>query len=380
MIKVLHVVSSLGNGGVESVLYNYYSNMDNEKFCFDFITHGEEIGLFEKKFNSEFQECKIYHISKRRNHPIKSAFEAYKIFKNKEYKIIHFHGHIEVVPQLLAAIIAGKRIRIVHSHNPKENDKLSSNIKSVLLPVIFKMFATNCMACSHIAGDYAFNNFFIKNKNYTVLNNAIDSELFLYNKDLRGKIRSDLNLNNKFVIGNIARFSDQKNHDFLLEIFFEITKVNSNSQLLLIGEGENRADIEKKVERLNLNDKVSFLGVREDIPTLMQAMDLFLLPSHFEGLGVVLVEAQANGLHCFASKDVIPEEVKISNLLEFLPLSCSAKEWAQSCLKFNYEYTRNDISTEIIGARYDIKNQANYLEKIYERGIINHDQSFACCE
>ena len=199
---------------------------------------------------------------------------------------------------------------------------------------------------------------------YTIVNNGIDTEKFVFDKQVRDKIRTGLKIENKFVVGHIGRFSYQKNHEFLIDIFNEVYKKNSNAVLLLLGCGELEKQIREKVHILGLDKAVIFNGTVSNANEFYQAMDCFVLPSHFEGLGIVAVESQASGLKTLCS-DVVPKEAQITNLLEFMSLSDTAEAWAEKVLSYDNRYGRRDMSDEIKKSGFDIKYSAKQLEGLY---------------
>ncbi|MGI6537804.1 MAG: glycosyltransferase [Caldicoprobacterales bacterium] len=215
-----------------------------------------------------------------------------------------------------------------------------------------------------MAGEWLFG----KNAEFTILKNSLDTKMYLFDEDKRAIVREKLNISEKFVIGHIGRFHVQKNHEFLIEIFRHIVNMHSGSILLLIGEGHLRDNIEQKVKFYNLQEKIKFLGVRSDVPDLLQAMDVFLFPSLFEGFPNVLAEAQAAGLRCVAS-DRITDSIKITDLIEFLSLEESSEKWAKEVLKYKDGYIRRDTSNEIIRAGYDNDHNIKWLEDFY----LEHD-------
>lgn len=208
---------------------------------------------------------------------------------------------------------------------------------------------------------------FGKNKNFTVIHNAINSENYKFDAVKREKIRCKLNLKNKFVVGHVGRFSYPKNHKFLINIFYEVQKIEPDSILMLVGDSVNDdkllVEAKEQVKILNIENKVLFLGMRNDVSDLMQAMDCFVFPSHFEGFGIVAVEAQAAGLKCYLS-DVIAKEVRITDLVNFISLQESPKAWADKILK-NRNYKREDMTEKIKTAGYEIKTEIKKIENFY---------------
>lgn len=197
-----------------------------------------------------------------------------------------------------------------------------------------------------------------------VLNNAIDTKAYKYNSEIRNETRKSLHLNNKFVIGHIGRFSDPKNHSFLIKVFAEVSKIKENSTLLLVGEGPLLGRVQKLVIKYSLEDKILFLGLRTDISDLLQAMDVFVLPSLYEGLPVIAVEAQAAGLPCVVS-DNVTNEIELTNILTFESLNTTPSVWAKKVISFATNIERRDVSREVIDAGYEIENEAKKLEELY---------------
>lgn len=357
MVRILHVVPNMDAGGLETFIMNMYRNIDREKIQFDFLVH------YKKKchYDDEIERLggKIYRLSFREdNNFIKYIYQLIKFFKNhKEYKIIHGHMLSAAFFYLGIAKINKVPIRIIHSHNTSTEKNLKGNIKSLMLK-LSKINSNLWLACSQKAG-----NFIYGNKEFKVINNAIDLNKFQYNNTVRDKIRKELKIEDKFVVGHIGRFNSQKNHIFLLEIFSELCKKNTNSILILIGKGELEEVIKSKIEELDLQDKVMLLGVRSDINDIYQGLDVFVLPSLFEGLPVVGVESQAAGLQTILS-DTISDEIRISNNVHFLKLTDGAKAWAEyinSLKSFEHIITTEQIKNN----GYDIKIECEKLSRLY---------------
>ena len=221
--------------------------------------------------------------------------------------------------------------------------------------------ATDLFACSKAAGEWLYG---VKHAGKTkVINNAIVASRFIYSEKKSQEMKKALNLEDRYIVGNIGRFSYPKNHHYLIDIFYELTKINANVTLLLIGAGELVDEIKQKVNELQLNEYVRFLGTRKDIPELLSAMDIFLLPSKFEGLPLVLIESQAAGVKIFAS-NIITEEVEITDLVTRLSLDDSPKCWAER-IAGTLKYDRRDTHKDIIESGYDIHSNAKWLEEFY---------------
>ena len=362
-IRVLQVVTKMDRAGLETMLMNYYRHIDRSKIQFDFLTHRSERGAYDDEIES--LGGKIY-----RTLPISPQY-VFRYLKDLEqffrdrpiYKIVHSHIDALSVYPLFAAKKAGTPIRISHSHtNNFDNDmKLPFRIISKsLIPWV----ATDFWGCSRSAIEFMFGKKIISSKKFIVLPNAIDSEKFKYNPNKRKDIRIKLRVDGKFVVGHIGRFAYPKNHEFLIDIFKEIHTTNPNSVLILVGEGEEKERILQKVKQLGLQNDVLFLGVRSDIPDLMQAMDVFLFPSRFEGLGVVLIEAQAAGLPCIASKDVIPEEVNVTGLVKFVSYDAHISKWREEILK-SMNVEREDMSYHLKESGYDVVSKSHEMTNMY---------------
>ena len=227
-------------------------------------------------------------------------------------------------------------------------------------------YATDFWACSRLAGEFFYSARVVDGPRYREINNAIDPIPFLYDPAMRQSARQELGLEDAFVVGHVGRLHFQKNQSFLLDVFKELYTRRPDARLLLVGQGEDEAMLREKVHRLGLEESVRFLGVRGDVPRLMQAMDVFAFPSVFEGLGIVLVEAQAAGLGCVTSTEV-PAIAKVTELLSFLPLSASPALWAQAVEQA--ACPRTDRRQEIADAGYDIHQQVRLLEKLLEETV-----------
>lgn len=354
-IRVLQCVSNMNRAGIETMLMNYYRNIDLSKIQFDFIVNKDEEGDYAEEIRK--MGGKIY-VSPGLN-PLK-WFKYQKfmndLFKtNPNYKIIHCQNEAMGFPALFAAKKNNIPIRISHSHNTTTRIDFKWPIK-ILYKYLLRKNANILVACSKAAGKYLFG------KDVEVINNAIDSEKFIFNAEKRKKIREMYNVKEKFVIGHVGRFEPQKNHEFLIDMFFEYLKVNNNSILMLIGDGSLKNKIEDKVKKLGIVDQVIFVGNIPNVNDYYQAMDLFVLPSFHEGLPVVGVEAQASGLKCLLSNK-ITEETDITGNVVFLPID-NTKEWINEIEK-NNSYKRENLKKVLIEKNFDIKSGAKKIEKMY---------------
>lgn len=358
-IRVLQVVTHMNRGGLETMLMNYYRNIDRTKVQFDFLTHRPENE--KKDYDDEIRSLggKIYHMPVlnpfSRNY-MKSLDAFFK--EHKEYKIVHSHLDCLSAYPLKIAKKNGVPVRIAHSHNTSQEKNLKYLIKDYSKKQIPK-YATHLFACGREAGEWMFGN-----HKFQIMNNAIDAKKFVYNEEVRKQKRQELGLDGKFVVGHVGRFNLQKNHEFLIEIFKELSIKEQDAVLLLVGNGELQDKIKEKVEKMGLEKRVIFYGISERIYEILQVMDSFVFPSLFEGLGIALVEAQAAGIQSFASKDVIPQEAKVTKLCHFISLDKSPKEWSEHILEMKNSKKINTYF-DIKKQGYDIEENVRKLEEFY---------------
>ena len=324
---------------------------------FDFLVHRYERAVYDDEI--EALGGRIYRLprlipwSVSYNKALNRFFE-----EHREYRIVHVHQDCLSSVILRAAKRQGVPVRIAHSHTANQD----RNIK-YLIKLFYKRFipgyATELFACGQQAGDWMFGG-----APYNIVNNAIDTISYCFSDETRKRIRKRLGISdNVMVVGHVGRFSPPKNHEFLVDIFAQILKIVPDARLLLVGDGELRSDIEKKIRELGIASNVIFTGVRSDVPNLMQAMDVFLFPSLYEGFGVVLAEAQASGLPCVIS-DQIPADCDLTDLISRYSLERDAKDWAQAvCDRRNFR--RKDTADEIAAAGFDIRKNAQWLQKHY---------------
>ncbi len=367
-IRILHVFGALDMGGAETLVMNIYRKIDRTKVQFDFIKHTNKVGVYEDEIKS--LGGKVYSIDSFNGANYFKYKKQWNVFfkQHPEYKIIHGHVRSTAAAYLKIAKRYGL-ITISHSHNTSSGVGISSIVKDVMQYPI-RYIADYFFACSDIAGKWLFGERIVnKNDAYRLIKNGIDIDSFIYNNEIRNTLRNQLNIQDKFVIGHIGRFTKQKNHSFLIDIFYEVYKIKKNAVLLLVGTGELEEAIKEKVKRLGIEENVIFAGTTRDANVFYQAMDVFVFPSLFEGLGIVVIEAQASGLHCIVSEE-IPREAYITDLIEKMYLKDSAYKWAEKILQYNCTYEHKSTYEEIKKSGYDIKGTADYLVEFYT-GINN---------
>lgn len=358
-IRVAHIIGKMVGGGVESFIMNYYRNIDRNKIQFDFIIDSDSKVVPRKEI--ENLGGRIIEIP-----PYQKIFsyikELKKVLKENEYKIVHSHLNALSVFPLYCAYSAKVPVRIAHSHSTTNKKEWKKNIIKNILKPFSKVFATDYFACSEHAARWLFGNKTFEQGKVSIIHNAIDVDKFRYNEEIRNKMRKELQIENKFVLGHVGRFVQQKNHDFLIDIFSEVYKENKNTVLLLIGDGPLEEKIKEKVNKLNLKDSVYFLGIKENVNEIMQAMDVFVFPSLYEGLGIVLVEAQCSGLPCVVSEEVPKEALILDNIVS-INLN-NAIEWKKIIL--NLSGKRERILLEEM-KKYNIAYSQKDLEQKYDR-------------
>lgn len=369
-IKVLYINGNImKRGGIESFMMNYYRRIDPQKVKIDFLVHGYEIGEFDEEILK--RGSKIYHVPTKSKHPIKYRKELYKIFSSGEYQIVHSHCDAISGWILKIASKAGVPIRIAHSHNTAT---LTHNRIKLLINDYYKRqipkCATQMFACSKAAGEWMFG----PKSDFKVIPNAIELEKYAFSKTSRDEVRKKFNCEENYVVGHIGRFDYQKNHSFIIELWREITSKHKNFKLMLVGDGDLRDEIERKIGEYKLEDSIIFTGVQENTGPFYSAFDSFILPSHFEGLPVVAVEAQANGLSCYLSKN-ITDEVCLTKLVERIDIT-GVERWVKA-LEKNAESMsvseRIENSSlairDIEEKKYGIETAAQLLQKFYEEQL-----------
>ena len=360
VIRVAQIVGKWFGGGVESIVMNYYSHIDRNKIQFDFICDSDSTNIPKDKIIS--MGGRVILVSPYQ-HIFKYNRELMKIFKENKYKIVHSHINTLSVFPLRIAKKAGVPIRIAHSHSTTNIKEWKKNILKQMLRPFSKVYANQYMCCSQYAGEWLFNKKTFKQGKVYLLNNAIDVDKFKYNKTIRADKRKELNIDdNTFVVGHIGRFVEQKNHLFLIDLFNELHKEKSNSLLILVGQGPLFDAVKAKVHRLGLENCVLLLGQRNDVFDLYQAFDMFVLPSLYEGLPVVGVEAQTSGLPSIFS-DKITKEVRLLESTKFISLDADInKVWVENMLT---KYDRFDVSEIIRNKNFDINIEAKKLTNKY---------------
>lgn len=359
-VKVLHILGGMGRGGAPSFIINNLERIDDDKVQFDFLVRKDNCAFDDilKKHKSH-----LYIVPEFPAKLIGNLVKTYRVFKQhgKEYDAIHIHANAlyYVLPSFLAKLFGIKKI-ILHSHNTQSNVS-----RFQLLHHINKLFvsfyANKFLACGEDAGKWMFGN-----KQFEVINNAVDVSKYSFNTASRSSIRKEFGISDTaVVVGNVGRFEEVKNHRFIIDVFYEYIRKNPDSHLLLPGEGTLLNEMKHKVKSLGISNKVTFTGSRGDIDKIYSAMDVILMPSHYEGLPFVLIEAQCAGLKCLISENVT-EECIITDLCYCESLSKDAVHWSNRLQAIVKEKCDRNIYNLIVKSKgYDIHETARRLTDIY---------------
>lgn len=359
-IKCLHILSGLVSGGVEAMVYNYLTNEDWDDFEFEFITHGKSIEKCKKQF--EELGIKIYTVTPKKESFIENIKQINSVMKRKKYDIVHSHmSWYNFIPLAIAKKNRIK-VRINHSHLYLEDLSFIKKIYFKILSFLNIITANVYFSCSDKAGKFLF-----AKKKYYIINNGIDVDKYKFNKEMRNKQRQKLNLGNELCIGHIGRFFEQKNHKYLLEIFKQYLKIDKRAKLLLIGDGDLKEEIKNKTKEMGISDRVIFLGAIDNVYEVINAIDIFVFPSQYEGFGIVLIEAQGNGIFSISSKNV-PIETKISENIKYIDIKNeNIDEWVETiCENKNNTIKREEQYKNIEKAKFDIKENAKQLIILYK--------------
>lgn len=364
-IRILHVLGFFDYGGAEALIMNIFRNVDRSKIIFDFVVHTEEKGSFEAE--AEALGATIHRVPQYtgKNHfsyqrAWRKLFDSYP-----EYTIIH--GHVRSTASIYLKIAKQYGLKtIAHSHSVSSGQGFSAMIKNVMQRRI-RTTADYFLACSIEAGKWLFGEKIIKQPNFYIMKNAINAEKYIFDSTKREQVRKKLNLDDQLVIGHIGRFHEAKNHGRLINIFNAFQEKNPDSVLLLIGDGDEKKSIENTVLELGLQDKVRLLGSRKDTDDLLQAMDIFLFPSLYEGLGISVVEAQANSLPSVVST-AIPAEAIFTELVFPVSLEEEDSVWvkALSNLKQN-KREKHIVLEDIKRANYEINEISHWYTSFIEK-------------
>lgn len=375
VIRVLHVLGGVGLGGAESRIMDLYRQMDRSEIQFDFLVHRNAADLTAKSdtnvrkkqyYEEEIEalgghvyalpKFKVYNYCSYR----KAVCDFFRV--HHEFRVVQGHMTSTAGIYLPIAKKAGVPITVAHARNAG----VVKGPKGLATKFFRRGLADKAdvlFACSKLAGEDVFGKAAMEAGEVKIIHNAIDVGRFIYNEKVREEVRTQLGLADSLVLGHVGRFDYQKNHPYLLDVFAAVCRQNPDAALLLLGDGADRPAMEEKSKKLGIAEKVHFLGNRKDAERYYQAMDIFLLPSFFEGLPGVLVEAQAAGLKCIVS-DTVTREAQATDLVTCLSIEDAPEVWAQEILRQS-DYVRRDTAGDLRTEGFDVRSQAESYRKFY---------------
>lgn len=379
-IRILHVLGGTGLGGAESRIMDLYRQMDREEIQFDFLVHSSAVkragddasGREPQFYDEEIRNMggQIYVLPKFKVYNYFAYRNAVRVFfaNHHEYRVVQGHMTSTASIYLPIAKRAGVPVTVAHSRSAGVGKGLKAIATKILRKNLYRK-TDYCFACSEAAGIDAFGQAWVNSGNVKIIHNAVDAEKFVYQPEMRAAARKRLGIENKLVLGHVGRFNFPKNHPYLIEVFAALYALKKDVVLLLLGDGEDKAKIERKCEELGIKEHVLFMGNQRRPEDYYQVFDFFLLPSFYEGLPGVLVEAQAAGLKCIVS-DKVTKEAQATDLVTYMSIEQPAEAWAKEILQ-QADYDRRNTYQEIVQSGFDVKAQA----KIYRNFYLNGDSS-----
>lgn len=342
--------------GMSTIIMNYHKYIDESKIHFDFVVNEYIEDIYRKQI--EEKNGKIFILKNRNKFPFLYIKNLRKIIRQGNYDVIHIHGNSALMTvELIASNKERKAKKLVHAHNTDCTHKI---IHKFLYNKFIKSF-DYALACSDAAGKWLYGD----NK-YIVINNGIDERNFSFDINLRNKLRAEQNISGNFVMLHVGLFNKQKNHDFLIDIFYEVIKREPEAILRLVGQGDLLNNIKNKVRSLGIENNVMFAGTTNNPEKEYNMADVLVFPSLYESFGLVTVEAQCTGLPCVVS-DNVPKDIKITDDIDFLSLNESPEVWADTILKYNGKNSRRSYDREVVEHNYSIAEEAKKLSAFYEK-------------
>lgn len=366
-IRILNLFTIMNRGGAETMVMNYYRSIDRTRVQFDFMVHRQERGAYDDEI--EALGGRIYRMPPvQPGHFGEYKREVARFFdEHKEYSIVHSHMSELGFYAFREAKKHGVKCSVCHAHNaPHFKDETLVEKAKDLVREYFKhrirKYTDHKFICGIEAGEWLFGK---KSKpEFVMMNNAVDASRFVWSEEKSAALKAKFDLEGKFTVCHVGRFNAQKNHTFLVEIFKAVHSIRPDSVLLLVGAGDLEEKVRQQVEAAGLTDCVRFMGLRDDVNDIMVASDVFLFPSLYEGLPVTLVEAQSSGIKCVIS-DNIPDDCRITQNIDVVSLQSSTQRWAEEVLKYADGYPRRNAKDDIVRAKFDIKENAKWLEEFY---------------
>lgn len=352
------MLNSMGMGGIENFLMNLYRNLDKEKYQFDFILQSKDESLFENEIKA--LGGNIYKVPRIEKHPLKHLIELKKILQKNKYIAFHRHTANSIVfTDLIIAKMSGIKNIIIHSHSTSHP---KAWLNKLFRPLAYAL-ASEHLACGKAAGEWLYGE-----KEFEILNNGIETEKYLYNEQTRNKTREKFGFaENDIIIGHVGRFDDAKNQKYIIEVFEKLSKLSNQYKLVLCGDGELRGHLNLYCKENGLGDRVLFLGIRKDVNEILQALDLFVFPSKYEGLPLALIEPQLTALPCLISSHIPEEAIYNNNILKLGIEESDKEEWVRQIIALPVTTAYRTFINEELYKDYDIKNIVIKLCEMYEK-------------
>lgn len=366
--KILHVVGGMDVGGTETMLMNLYRNIDREKYEFHFISYYGREGFYDREIKKLGGE--IIHLSfSKKLGALGSILELRRVIKENNYDVVHTHTLFNCGIGVLAAWLGSAKVRISHAHTVfEEKDGFLKKLYIKSMRKLIEKYSTHYFACSNKAGEFLFGSDILKRDNYIFIPNYVDYKKFMDDSS-RDIGRDILQIKkDEIVIGHVGRLIEAKNHVFILKILEVLKSKGLKVKCIFVGDGHLRDEIELKVAEYSLKDEVIITGMVAETKTFLSCMDIFLLPSKYEGFGLVLLEAQSSGLHCIASTAIQDETNLEIGLLEKYDLNLGAEFWAEKILeriKRRRNITSKDIDAAFVKKEYDLDSILKSLDRVY---------------
>ncbi len=365
-MKILHIGISEHLGGIETYLYKIASHTDLGKYQFDFLTYPGVTPCFYDELVA--MGCKFQRVTPRRESVRKFHKEFEALLKRENYDIIHCHMNTLSFADPIKIAVKNKKRTLVHSHN---GEFIGNNISRMLHnwnKMTVPKDKVEMLAVSDLAGKWMFG----EDADFTVLNNGVDLSKFYFDSVGREKVRNEFSIGDEKLIVHTGAFRKQKNHDFLIDIFAALHKLDPSAKLMLVGSGELQDGIEDKVKKLGLGQNVIFTGRRSDIKDILSAGDVFLFPSFYEGFPNSLIEAEACGLYCIAA-DTITKQAKLDEICDYVSLDTKADDWGKKLYEItpvkNREKFTDVIRTAELDADSDIKRLTKIYDEVYAKSV-----------
>ena len=361
-IRVAQIIGKAVISGVDSVVMNYYRHIDKSRVQFDFFMDGYDKTLIDEEILD--LGGRIIKLPPYEKSMYKNMRRCRTAFETNGYTIVHSHLNTLSVFPLYAAYCAKIPVRIAHNHSTTSRGEFKRNLMKQMLRPFSKTFATHYAACADYPARWLFGSKTVNKGKVRLIKNAVDTSRFYPNPSGGESIRKEFGLENRFIIGHVGRFVFPKNHELIVRVFAEVYRLNKNAALLLVGTGELEAGIRSLVKELGIEHAVFFAGLRRDIPDFLNAFDVFFLPSRYEGMPVVGIEAQAAGLPCLMS-DAVPPDTAITPLVEFFPLSAGINDWTHKLLSYQ-DRGKKTYPDLIRNSGFEIRHEAEKLCYWYE--------------